>query len=144
MDESIRNQIIRMWYGKASHRRIAKTLGVSRKSVNRVINEHEQARAGALWKPERQPKSVLDPFREDITALLARYPDITAVRLHQELNTLGFKGAYSTVRDYVRPFRLPETKPVLRFETSPGHRQRSSHGGGANSGRCARATITPR
>jgi transposase len=119
MDESIRNQIIRMWYGKASHRRIAKTLGVSRKSVNRVIDEHEQARAGTLWKREHQPKSVLDPFREDILALLARYPDITAVRLHQELNTRGFKGAYSTVRDYVRPFRLPERKPILRFETGP-------------------------
>jgi len=35
MDESIRNQIIRMWYGKASRRRIAKTLGVSRTSVER-------------------------------------------------------------------------------------------------------------
>jgi transposase len=109
-----------MWYGKASRRRIAKTLGVSRKSVNRVIKEHEQARAGTIPKRARQPQSVLDPFREDITALLARYPDITVVRLHQELGTLGFKGAYSTVRDYFRQFRIPETKPVIRFETAPG------------------------
>ena len=109
-----------MWYGKASHRRIAKTLGVSRKSVHRVIDEHGQARAGTLVKPERQSESVLDPFRENIAALLTRYPDITAVRLHQELNTLGFSGAYSTVRDYLRPLRLPETKPVVRFETGPG------------------------
>jgi len=109
-----------MWYGKASHRRIAKTLGVSRKTVNRVIDEHEQARAGTLPKRERQPKSALDPFREDITALLARYPDITAVRLHQELVRRGFKGAYSTVRDYFRPFRPPDPKPVRRFETNPG------------------------
>ena len=108
-----------MWYGEASHRRIAKTLGVSRKSVNRVIDEHKQARAGTLVKPERHSKSVLDPFRENIAALLTRYPDITAVRLHQELVRLGFSGAYSTVRDYLRPLRLPEPKPVIRFETGP-------------------------
>src|SRR3989442_8475259 len=103
MDQSIRNQIIRMWYGKAAHRRIAKTLGVSRKSVNRVIEEHEQVRTGALpIRKRRPPTSLLDPFRDDITRLLARYPDITAVRLHPELRTLGFKGAYSTVRGYFR------------------------------------------
>ncbi len=109
-----------MWYGKASRRRIAKTLGVSRKGVNRVIREHEQARSGTLPSRERQPKSVLDPFQDQITALLARYPDITAVRLHQELRALGFQGAYSTVRDYFRQFRPADTKPVRRFETGPG------------------------
>src|SRR6266571_2831969 len=119
MEESIRNQIIRMWYGKASRRRIAKTLGVSRKSVNRVIREHEQARTGTLSSRKRQPKSAIEPFQNQIATLLARYPDITAVRLHQELSTLGFQGAYSTVRDYFKQFRVPETKPVRRFETGP-------------------------
>jgi transposase len=121
MDESLRNQIIRMWYGKASGRRIAKTLGVSRKTVHRVIDEHEQARTGTLSQHEHPPQSVLDPFRDSITALLARYPDITAVRLHQELGQLGFNGSYSTVRDYFRQFHPPNTKPpVRRFETDPG------------------------
>src|SRR5579863_9857589 len=121
MDESLRNQIIRMWYGKASGRRIAKTLGVSRKTVYRVIDEHQQARTGTLPQREHSPQSVLDPFREHLTALLARYPDITAVRLHQELGRLGFKGSYSTVRDYFRQFRPPNTQPpVRRFETDPG------------------------
>ena len=120
MDEFKRNQIIRMWYGKASRRRIAKTIGVSRKSVDRVIDEHEHARTGTLPSGKRQPKSVLDPFQDRITALVARYPNITAVRLHQELSTLGFQGAYSTVRDYLRQLRPPDTKPVRRFETGPG------------------------
>lgn len=120
MDESRRNEIIRMWYGKASHRRIAKTLGVSRKTIRRIIDEHQQARAGTLPKRERQRKSVLDPFRDEMTALLARYPDITAVRMHQELARLGFKGGYSTVRDYFKQFRPADTKPIRRFETGPG------------------------
>src|SRR5262245_49727993 len=113
MDESLRNQIIRMWYGKASGRRIAKPLGISRKTVHAVIDEHEQARAGTLPKRGHPPQSVLDPFREPILALLARYPDITVVRLHQELARLGFQGAYSTVRDYFRQFRPSDTKPPV-------------------------------
>ena len=120
MDESIRNQIIRMWYGKASHRRIAKTLGVSRKSVNRVIDAHEKARAGGPAIQKQKPPCVLDPFQDNITALLARYPDITVVRLHQELSGLGFKGSYSTVRDYLQQLRPPVRTPVVRFETGPG------------------------
>ena len=120
MKESTRNQIIQMWYGQASRRRIAKTLGVSRTSVDRVIDAHEQARAGGLAIQKRQPKSVLDPFQDNITAFLARYPDITVVRLHQELSSLGFKGSYSTVRDYLQQLRPPGRKPVVRFETGPG------------------------
>jgi transposase len=109
-----------MWYGKASQRRIAKTLGVSRKSVSRVIEEHEQVRTGTLANRKRKPQSALDPFQDRIAAFLARYPDITAVRLHQELGALGFKGAYSTVRDYLRQFRPSDTKPIRRFETAAG------------------------
>jgi transposase len=120
MKESTRNQIIRMWYQEASRRRIAKTLGVSRKTVDRVIDAHEQSRSGTLSLQKRQRKSVLEPFHDSIVALLARYPDITVVRMHQELNGLGFQGSYSTVRDYLQLLRPPEQKPVHRFETGPG------------------------
>jgi len=63
---------------------------------------------------------VLDPFADSIAALLARYPDITVVRMHQELSGLGFKGRYSTVRDYLQRSRTPEKKPIQRFETGLG------------------------
>ena len=119
MDESTRNEIIRMFYSRASQRRIAKTLGISRKSVKRVIDEH-QVVGGALPIKKLQSATVLDPFHDNITAFLARYPDITVVRLHQELTALGFKGSYSTVRDYLQQLRPPEKKPIRRFETGPG------------------------
>jgi transposase len=88
--------------------------------VDRVIDTHEQARAGTTPIQKRQRNSALDPFHDSIAALLARYPDITVVRMHQELGALGFKGCYSTVRDYVQSVRPPEKKPVQRFETGPG------------------------
>src|SRR4051794_31406422 len=45
MNESTRNEIIRLHYGGASQRRIAKLLGVARKTLARVLVGHEQHRA---------------------------------------------------------------------------------------------------
>ena len=88
--------------------------------MDRVIDAHEQARSGTLSIQKRQRQSVLEPFHDSIVALLARYPDITVVRMHQELSGLGFQGSYSTVRDYLQLLRPPEQQPVHRFETGPG------------------------
>src|SRR3989449_9882528 len=97
MDESTRNEIIRMFYSRAPHRRIAKTLGVDRKTVAKIIAEHEEDRTGAPPKERKPRKSLLDPFQDNVVQLLERYPEITAVRMAEELRRLGFKGAYSIV-----------------------------------------------
>jgi transposase len=121
MNELTRNEIIRLWYGRASIRRIAKMLAINRKTVDQVLKEHKADRkgAGAVVAPPRP--SIIDPFRENIAQLLERYPDITAVRLHEELKSLGFPGAYSTVKERLRDIK-PRSKvlPVVRVETGPG------------------------
>jgi len=109
-----------MFYSRASHRRIAKRLGVDRKTVAKIIAEHEQARAGAPPKKGRLRKSLLDPFQDNIVQLLERYPEITAVRMLEELRRLGFSGAYSIVRDHLRTLRRHPRQLVRRFETGPG------------------------
>jgi transposase len=120
MKESIRNEIIRLWYGGASQRRIARRLAISRRSVGRVVNRHEDARAGVQESRPRRP-SVLDSFEEKIADLVGRYPDITAVRLHEELVRGGFNGGYTIVKQRLRAIRPePDKKPVVRFETGPG------------------------
>jgi len=109
-----------MFYSRASQRRIAKKLGVGRQTVANVIAKHEQARTGTPGKKRKRRKSLFDPFQDNFAQLLERYPDITAVRMLEELRRLGFQGAYSIVRDHLRRLRRHPRKLVRRFETGPG------------------------
>jgi transposase len=126
MSENLDHEIVRRFHSGQPERSIARDLGVGRSRVRRVLAAHLQARSGpqpASPLPGVRPKrnSQLDDYQTMMCDLLVRYPHITAVRMFEELQSAGFKGSYSLVRDGLRQMRpTPVRPPVERFETAPG------------------------
>jgi transposase len=120
MTEPKRNEIISRWRAGESIRQIARSLGLARNTVSRVLSQVQAQRAGAGPSPHRRP-CRLDPYEPVILELLGRYPELTAVRLWEELRQRGFTGGYTVVRQRLgalRPHDAPA--PVIRFETGLG------------------------
>jgi transposase len=98
-----------------SGRAIARALGVARKTVTKLLEQHATEREApslALGEaPARAPRpSKLDGHRVAITGLLQRFPEITAQRVFEEIRLLGFAGGYTAVKELLRKVR-PKPKP---------------------------------
>ncbi len=105
---------------------VARRCGVSERTVYRWIAagqlDRELDDGPVRYGPRRPRPSRLDPYKEIIETRLARYPDLSAVRLFEEIRKAGYEGGYDQVKRHVREVRpLPEPEPVRRFETPPGH-----------------------
>ena len=126
MTDSIYHEIIHRWKNGQSMRSIARSLGVNRKRVARIVREHRSARdSGAppreLPQPPRRRVSKLDLYQEILQQLLERYPNITVTRMQEELHRHGYDGGYTILRKRMNELRTPPRKePVVRFETPPG------------------------
>jgi transposase len=125
MNDTMIHEIVLRFRGGASMRQIARSLHVSRRTVRRVLDHVDQARiAGpAPEGVEAGPRrgSQLDAYETAIVDLLARYPNITVQRIHEELRPLGYQGSYNLLCQRVRTLRpRPIVHPVRRFETAPG------------------------
>jgi transposase len=125
MNNELVSKIVALFHGGASVRRIALSLGVSRRTVKKALGQVEQARGDGpqptATRPATTRGSKLDAFEPAIADLLARYPEITAQRVHEELSRLGYTGGYTILSERVRRLRpQPVVAPVVRFETAPG------------------------
>jgi len=120
MNEQTRNEIVRRHHAGASMRSIAQSLGISRRTVGRVLAQVQAQRTAQATSRPKRP-TMLDGYVGVIEELLERYPDMTAKRIHEELRSRGFAGKYTIVRDHVRKRRpRPTRMPVIRFESGPG------------------------
>jgi transposase len=125
MNSTVIHQIVTLFRGGASLRRIAQSLRISRRTVRKALAQLDAARtAGSLEglpRPAAARGSQLDAHEPAILDLLARHPDITARRIFEELCRLGYAGGYSILAERVRRLRpRPVVAPVRRFETAPG------------------------
>ena len=127
MNDSLRHEIVFRSGNGQSMRGIANDLGISRKRVAQVLQEQQAARDSNaaphpdLPRPSEKRKSKLDDFEERMNHLLQRYPNITAVRMLEELRLEGYDGGYTILRERLLQLRdRPKQSPVIRFETPPG------------------------
>ena len=102
---------------------IARQLGVSRRSVHHWITtgqlERDLTGGGPRVRTARPTR--LEPYKPIITTRLGTYPELSAVRLFEEIRAAGYPGGITQLRDYVAQVRpRPEPEPVIRFETPPG------------------------
>lgn len=86
-----------------SKRHIARRLGMSRTTVIRLL---------ALAEPPRYERrsaaSLLDPYRDEIAALLAADPTVAATVIRQHLVRAGYTGGITILKDH-----LAEVRPAF-------------------------------
>lgn len=122
--QDLEHQIITLYAEGWSIRGLARHFAMGRNTIRRIIrknsSQREQGHDALPPKPVLR-KSKLDPYRPLIKELLERYPDITGVRMYEELTADGFDGGKTILTDYLRKMRpRPKKDPVVRFETAPG------------------------
>src|SRR6267143_333224 len=87
---------------KLSERAIAKRLHCSRHTVAKALRLEQPPTNAAA-----SSSSILEPFQAKIDALVARYPDLSAVRIREEIAKPpdGYSGSVSVIRRYLRKIR---------------------------------------
>jgi transposase len=113
--ELVHDVVLRSARGSSS-RAIARALGISRNTVKVILLSHgrerEQGVAALTPRSARAPRATkVEPFTANISALLERYPDITAQRIFETIREAGFSGGYTAVKKYLRKVR-PPPKPA--------------------------------
>jgi len=102
--EELTSQIITLSLKGMSRRAVARSLGISRNTVRKAIETHRQGRESshcalpAPAAPAPRPPGIADGYTDQIVELLAKYPDITAQRVFEEVREAGYPGSYGASR----------------------------------------------
>jgi transposase len=113
-------EIVRLHGMAFSVRKTAKTTGLGRKVVRRVL-----AKKGLIENPLPTPRrkkknSKLDPYKERIKEKMAKH--LTITRILREIKQAGYDGGRTILADYVRKNSAaptPRKRVWRRFETAP-------------------------
>ena len=117
---------------KLSGRAIALRAGCSRDTVARALRLHQPPTT------KRPPRAgLVDPFRAKIDALLARYPNLSAVRIHEEISKPpdGYSGSVIVLRRYLRKIRPARGRVYQEVHYEPGQAMQ------VDWGECSRVAV---
>lgn len=92
-----------------SQREIAKRVEVNRRTVKRAL----ESEGPPSYGPRARRPSKLDPFRGEVERLLADDHSLSAVRIFEEIEALGYTGGQTIVNVLVREIR-PRFAPLPR------------------------------
>ena len=104
---------------------LARQLGVHRDTIHRWIRAGDLDRdldgEPVRYGPRRPVATKLDAYKSIVEARLAAYPELSAVRLLEEIRAAGYSGGYTQLKAFVQQVRpTPEPERVIRFETPAG------------------------
>ncbi len=97
-----------------SERKIAKTLHLTRKTVRKYLNNPIPKR------PVIHRKSKLDPFKNEIKYLLEQDSRVSSAVIKQRIESMGYAGGITIIRDYLQRIRPKNKQAFIRFESAPG------------------------
>jgi transposase len=117
---------------KVSGRKIALRLDCSRDTVARALRLDQPP-----TKQRATRAGLVDPFRAKIDALLARYPNLSAVRIHEEISQPpeGYSGSVIVLRRYLRKIRPARGRVYQEVHYEPAQAMQ------VDWGECGRVTV---
>ncbi len=127
----------------AEIRRLAEIEKLSRRAIVRRLRCSRYLVTAALeldqlhTHPVARRSSRLDPYKAKIDALLTKYPDLSAVRIHEEIarGPDGYTGSAITVRRYVRSIRPTRGRVYQEVHYEPAQAMQ------VDWGECGRITV---
>ena len=117
---------------KYSRRAIARRLHCGRQTVDMALKLNQPPVRGVVHRA-----SILDAHRSKVDALLTKYPDLSAVRICEEIarGPDGYTGSACTLRRYLRTVRLTPGRVYQEVNYSPAQAMQVDWGD------CGRVTI---
>lgn len=103
-----------------SQREIARQLGISRNTVKKHLEQHDDSPA---YKTRPKTVTKLAPYKDYIQTRMASAAPVhlSAVVFMREIKALGYDGGLTRLRQHLFELRGTKTaEPVIRFETDPG------------------------
>lgn len=116
LDKATIFEIHRLHHLDWAVRKIARTLRITRKTVNRYLDPGRASGKRRPWPGK------LDAYHELIRQFLEEDPEVKAPVVRQRLLERGFAGGITLVRGYLHQLRGPSKTrtPFVRFESLPG------------------------